>query len=144
MFMLSEEVKLTLVQAALVTGLTDPDSSRVDMAGYDGVMFIGILGAITATGTVTMVAKQADTDIVGAALSGATVAADSADDDKLFVIDIAKPTKRFLGTTLTRDVANSAYGGTIAVQYTARSKPTAQDAAQMAASLVRLVSPDES
>ncbi|MDX9861657.1 MAG: hypothetical protein RBS99_12150, partial [Rhodospirillales bacterium] len=84
---LSEEIKLTLVQAGLADGQTDPDSSSVDMAGFDGVMFIGIVGTITGAGTVTLTAEQSSDDGVAdafAALTGASVVATAAaESDKL-------------------------------------------------------------
>ena len=141
--MLSEDIKLTLVQEPLADGQTDPDSDRVDMSGYDGVLFVGILGTIADTGTVTLTAKQAATDIVGTALTDGSVEAAADDDDKLLVIDIFRPTKRYVGTTLTRGTANSVYGGTLAIQYKARSRPTTQAAAQLAAAMAQLVSPAE-
>ncbi len=142
--MLNEEIKMTLVQAGLADGQTDPVSSRVDMTGYDGVMFVCLLGTITATGTVTMVVKQAATDIEGDALSGASVAADATDSDKLLAIDIMRPTDRYLGVVLTRATANSIIGGVLAIQYKARDKAIAQVAGTMAATLVALVTPAES
>lgn len=143
MELLNEGTKWTLVQAALADGQTDPDSTRVDMRGWDGVCFVCILGAITATGTVTMVAKQAATDIVGDALSGASVAAADDDDDKLLIIDIFRPKDRYLGVTLTRATANSVIGGVLAIQYRGKSLPTTQATGTMAATVVSLVSPAE-
>ncbi len=143
MNLLNEEIKLTNVLGYQADGQADPDSARVDMQGFDGVMFICSLGTITATGTVTMVAKQAATDIVGDALSGASVAAAADDDDKLLVIDIFRPTDRYLGVSLTLAVANSIIGGVMAIQYSARTKPTTHDSASMAAAAVELVTPAE-
>lgn len=146
---LSEEIKLTLVQAALADGQTDPDSSAVDMAGFDGVMFVGIVGTITGAGTLDLTVQQSD-DEAGApdaynALSGATAQATGAggDSDKLLVIDVDQPSKRYLRTNLTRAAANSIWGGTLAIQYKARSKPTATAVAQLAASIVQVHRPAE-
>jgi len=142
---LSDDVKLTVVQAGLADGQSDPDSDRVDMAGYDGVMFVCQVGTITGSGTVTMAAKQAATDAVGDALSGASVVATAAaDSDKLLVIDIFRPTDRYVGVTLTRATANSVIGGVVAIQYRAKAKPTTHDSDSMAADAVTLVSPAES
>jgi len=143
MNLLNEGIKLTRVLAYQADGQGDPDSSRVDMSGFDGVMFICELGTIDGGGTVTMVAKQAATDIVGDALSGASVAAADDDDNKLLAIDIFRPTDRYLGVSLTRAVANSVIGGVTALQYHARTKPTTHTSASMAAAAVALVSPAE-
>jgi uncharacterized membrane protein YebE (DUF533 family) len=141
---LSEEIKFTLVQAAIADGQTDPDSSSVDMEGFDGVMFVGICGTITGSGTITMAAEQSADDSTFNALTGASaVATAAADSDKLLVLDIDKPLDRYVRTALTRAVANSVYGGTVAIQYKARGKPTATAAAQLAAAIVRSATPAE-
>lgn len=145
MNLLNEEIKITRVVDYQADGQGDPDSDRVDMAGFDGVMFICEIGTITGSGTVTMVAKQAATDAVGDALSGASVeASGSADSDKNLVIDIFRPGDRYLGVSLTRATANSIIGGVTAMQYHARNKPTTHDSSSMAADAVGLVSPAES
>ncbi len=145
MELLSEQFKLTQIQAGLADGQSDPNSSRVDMAGYDGVLFLCGIGTITGSGTVLMTAKQAATDIAGDALSGATAQADtSTDGDKVLMIDIFRPKDRYLGVTLTRAVANSVIGGVWALQYRSQDKrPLTQDSSSLAASLVKLVSPAE-
>lgn len=141
---LLENCKVTVVQAPLADGQSDPDSARVDMSGWDGVVFLCTMGAITGAGTCTMVAKQATTDIVGAALSGASVVAStSADSDMVIGIDIYRPTKRYLGVSLTRETAGSVVGGVLAIQYRGRSAPVTQPTASWAAPLVTLVTPAE-
>ena len=141
---LSENVKLTLVQAALADGQTDPDSSSVDMSGFDGVMFVGVVGTITGSGTATLTAEQSSDDSTFNALSGASaVATAAADSDKLLVIDIDKPVDRYVRTALTRATANSIWGGTLAIQYKAGSKPTTTAAAQLADTIDQLKSPAE-
>jgi len=142
---LSDEVKMSIVQAALADGQTDPDSSSVDMKGFDGVMFVGIVGTITGSGTVTMAAEQSSDDVTFNALSGASAQASAAaDSDLLLAVDVFKPADRYVRTALTRATANSVWGGTIAIQYKARSKPVAQAAAQFAATLVQVTTPAES
>ena len=141
---LTEDVKLTLVQAGLADGQTDPDSSSVDMSGFDGVLFVGIVGTITGSGTVTMIAAQSSDDSTFNTLSGASVVATAAaDSDKLLVIDIQRPVDRYVRTSLTRATANSIYGGTLAIQYKARSKATATAAAQLADTIDQLTAPAE-
>jgi len=140
---LCKEVKCTLVQVALADGATDPDSDSVDMEGFDGVMFLGIVGTIAATGTVTLAAEQSSDDSTFNALSGISAEAGAADDDKFLLLDVYRPTDRYVRTALTRGTADSVYGGTIAIQYKARKKPTVQDASTLAAQVLG-ISPDES
>jgi len=145
MFYLSDEFKATIVQAGLADGQTDPDSTAVDMAGFDGVVFIGVIGTITGTGTVTLAAAQSSDNSTFNALSGGSDAASgSADSDKLLMVDVYKPADRYVRTTLTRATANSVYGGTIALQYRARSKPTTHTAASLAGTPVQVTTPAES
>ena len=145
MELLTQGTKVTLIQAALADGATDPDSDRVDMAGFDGVTFICVVGTITGTGTVSMQVKQAATDIAGDALSGCVAQADlAADSDKLLIVDVMKPTDRYLGVTLTRGTANSVIGGVIAIQYQAKHKPTTHTAATLADAVDQAVTPAES
>ena len=141
---LSDDVKITRVIDALADGQGTTTSSNVDMAGYDGVVFVCLIGDVTATGTVTMTATQAATDTTGDALSGMSAAADSDDDDLLLAIDIQKPADRYLGVSLVRAVANSVVGGVIALQYKARSLPVTQPTtAGFAATVVQGATPDE-
>jgi len=141
---LIEEIKPVPVLGYQATGQTDPDSAVVDMQGYDGVMFVLHLGAVDATGTITMAAKQAATSIVGDALSGASVAGDAADDDKLLVLDVLRPTDRYLSVTITRAVADSVINGVVAFLYKARDLPVAVDTDNLGATPVTVVTPDES
>ena len=59
---LSKDVKVTLVQAPLADGQTDPDSGSVDMRGFEGVMFLGIVGTVTGSGTASL--KAVDTTLI--------------------------------------------------------------------------------
>jgi hypothetical protein len=139
---LSQELVVDLVQAALADGATDPDSTAVDMAGYDGVMFIGICGTITGSGTCTLAASQSSDNAVAddfSAISGASaVATSSTKSDKILVVDVLYPAKRYVRTTLTRAVANSVWGGTLALRYCAKNKPTTFTAAALAAAIAQV------
>jgi hypothetical protein len=141
---LSKQVKVALVQAPLADGQTDPDSTAVDMAGFDGVVFIGITGTITGNGTVSLKASQSSNNSDFNDLSGmvATTVA-TADDDSFLILDVYQPTDRYVRTTLSRAVDNSVYGGTIAIQYGAEVKPTVHDATTLAVAAVLGLAPAE-
>lgn len=135
-FFMSERCKVLLIQAPLADGQTDPDSSVIDMAadgGWDGCLFVGVLGAITGSGTVELQVKAADTETVGSAITGAVdTASGSGDSNKLLLVDVLQPAKRYLSSTLTRATANSVYGGTLAILYRGKVLPIAQLAAMLA------------
>lgn len=142
---LSEDVKVSLIQAPQDDGQGDPTSTSVDMAGWDGCLFVGIVGVITTTGTVLLAVQQSADNVNFNALVGATAQADlAADSDKMLMIDVQNPTDRYLNTLLTRAAANSIYGGTIAIQYRGKNLPCTQPAAMLAAALVKLFAPAES
>lgn len=139
---LSKQLVIDVVQAALADGQTDPDSASVDMAGYDGVMFVGIPNTITGSGTAKIAAAQSSDNGVGdgfSAIAGAEAeAVGSADSNKLVIVDVLYPTKRYVRTTLTRAVANSVWGGTLAIRYCAKDKPTTFTAAALAAAIAQV------
>jgi hypothetical protein len=101
-------------QVAALTTITSP---RFDMAGYDGVLFLVQMGTITATGTATITAHQAATDIDGAALTGASVAVADTDDDSLFAIDLRNPNERYVQVQIARATANSEIEYAVAIGY---------------------------
>jgi len=140
---LSKNVKVTLVQAPLADGQTDPDSSAVDMQGFEGVMFVGIVGTVTGSGTASLKAAQSSDNSSFSDLSGVVATGSAGGSDKFFVLDVYRPLDRYVRTTLTRAVANSIYGGTIAIQYGAHKRPTVHDAATLAAAAILGISPSE-
>ena len=140
---LSKNVKVTLVQAPLADGQTDPDSSAVDMQGFEGVLFVGIVGTVTGAGTASLKAAQSSDNVNFNDLAGAVASGAAGGSDKFIVLDVYRPLDRYVRTTLTRAVANSIYGGTIAIQYGAHKKPTVHDAATLAAAAILGVSPSE-
>lgn len=117
------------VQNAAVANTTTIKSSRVDMQaeGADGILFICAMGAINATGTVALKAAQAATDIDGVEL--ASLAADwvAADDNKIGIIDLVRPSKRWVQAWVERGTASSVVDAVIAIPYRLRGPgmPTA-------------------
>jgi len=140
---LSKHVKISLVQNYLADGATDPNSDSVDMSGFDGVTYVGIIGAQDATATAEIKAQQSDDDITFNDLSGAVAISPVDSDNKFLVLDVYRPLKRFVRTVLTRGgTTNSEWGGTIAIQYMGSKKPTAHDAVKLAAETLS-ISPTE-
>jgi hypothetical protein len=76
---LSKNVKVTLVQAPLADGQTDPDSAAVDMEGFEGVMFVGVLGTVTDGGTAALKAAQSSDKVNFNDLSGVVATGDASD-----------------------------------------------------------------
>lgn len=114
------------VANSAVAAQTDVNSSRVDMAGFDGVLFLVLVGTVDATGTVTATAGQSPTDALGTRLPSSAVSLGAADDNKILVLDVRRPDERFVDCQVDRDVANSVIDGILAIPYAVREAPADQ------------------
>lgn len=129
-----------ITTTAGAAGASAINGATVDMLGYAGVLITVTFGAIV-TGAVTSVKVQQDNDpAMGTAAdllgSGQTVL-DSA-DDTLVMIDIAKPTKRYIRLVVSRATQNATVGAANYLLYGGRTRPATQTAA-----IERFVSPAE-
>src|SRR5690606_20784853 len=95
---LSKNVKITRVSNAVAAGTTDVNSSVVDMANFEGVLFVVAFGAITAGAVTSILAQQGAasnlSDAAALANSGVAVADD--DDNQIFYLDIYRPQERYV------------------------------------------------
>jgi hypothetical protein len=135
---LLKDVKITVVEAAAAAGTSTLTTDVLDMSGYEGVMFIAMLGDVTDTSVLTLTVKgnsanstSSPTPVTQKASDAFTASATSA-DSKVIVVDVFKPTLRYQFAELSRATANAVVGGIIAIQYCARVKPTSQDASVIA------------
>jgi hypothetical protein len=121
---------------------TDSNSDRLDMANWDGVIFILPLTDSVATGVATLTIEQntADSDSGMAALSGATATATCTVNDDLnntlLIVEVYKPRERYVQGVATSATANIAFGNMIAIQYRGRKGPVTQPASVQASTLV--------
>lgn len=118
---LSEEVKITTV-APVATGTTTITGTAIDMAGYDGALFIVRLGSPAANNNLRI--QQCDTVGGSYADLAGTKVGDHATDNPL-VVDVLRPREQFLkyqvarGTTSTIDIVTI-------IQYRARNRTVSQ------------------
>lgn len=122
---LADSVKITKVAAETAAGTSTINSAVVDMAGYDGCLFLTHAGAITAGGVQSLKVQQDTAVGMGAAAdllgTGLTVADD--DDNQAFWLDVKRPRERYLRLVISRATQNSAWGAIWAIQYRGRSLP---------------------
>jgi len=135
---LSKNCKITVVAAAAVAATTDVTTDVLDMSGYDGVMFIALTGDVTSGSKLTLTAKansanstSSPTPVTQKATTEVTAGATDS-DSKAIVVDVYKPTLRYVFAVLARTTQNAVVGGVIAIQYKAKAKPTTQDATVIA------------
>lgn len=138
---LLKNVKVTPVAASAAAAQTEVLTSVLDMSGYDGVMFIALLGDVTATSVLTLTAKgntasstSSPTPVTQIATAAFTAGASDA-DDKALIVDVYDPVLRYVFASLTRTTANAVVNGIIAIQYKAEYKPTTQAATVIASNM---------
>jgi hypothetical protein len=131
MSQLSNNTKLIRVLNAVAAGTTVQTSSAVDMAGFEGVRFIISLGVGSASSVGQIKASQGLTsggsfsDIAG---SLGTAFTPTTDDNKVWVLDIYRPTKRFVKCIVNRAAGNTVIDSVVAELYEPRNFPTTDDA----------------
>ena len=118
-------------------GATDLEGVNVvDMQGYEGMVYVGIIDTVTASGELQMYASYSDststTDMVDdtGTCVGSTAATTTTDyDDKLLVLDISKPLKRYMSVHVDKGTQNSEIR-VIGIQYGAHLGPVTQSTEQ--------------
>jgi len=135
---LSKEVKITVVSPAATAATTAIDSDILDMSGYEGVMFIALLGDITSGCVLTLNAKSNSANSltvpspVTQASATYTDGSGTTADSKALMVDVYRPGLRYVFANLTRTTQNAVIGGIIAIQYSAHNRPTTQAASVLA------------
>lgn len=101
-----ENSKWSLGHAPAAAGQTTLNGTSCDMAGYEEVTAVISLGAITATGTVTVTLEDSADNSSFAAITGASVAAADDDDNKLLILGTFRP-RRYVRSVIARATADS-------------------------------------
>lgn len=108
---------------------TAVEGASVDMAGKIGVRFTAALGDVTTGSVLGLKAQYRDDsndaweDIVGAV---AFTAGASDADNKLLILDVVRPVKRYVRAYLTRTTANAVVDGIFADVYGDYWQPVTQ------------------
>jgi cytochrome c-type biogenesis protein CcmH/NrfF len=118
-------VKTTRVMNAVAAGTTLQTGTTLDMQGFEGVMFTALFGTLTASAVTGIKVQQGSaSDMSDAAdLLGSALAIPEADNNKMLITEIYKPTKRYVRCLVTRGTANAVIDGVIAQQFGARVEP---------------------
>jgi hypothetical protein len=141
---LLKNVKISRSHNAVVAGTSNQDGTNIiDMAGFEGCLFVAALGTAT-TGHLTSIVVQGspNSDMSSAVTyttSQTTNAIDAA-SNKLIVTDIFRPAHRYIRARINRGTANCVIDGCIAIQYGAKVSPPTQ--ATHVDQAVQTVSPD--
>ena len=130
---LLKAAKIDKVLVATAAGTSDTLSGDIlDLQDCDSVMGVAILGDVTATAVLTLKAYTGDnsalTDGAYETVTASVTASETSADDKLLILDVVKPGKRYCRFDLVRATANAVVDGIIGVRYNFRTIPTTQPA----------------
>jgi len=128
---LSKHVKVTQLLGYFAAGQTTRKGAVLDMAGYEGCMFIFSFGTILNTGTIACDINGNTTNATGGTklAGGAThtvTTTTAALTESAIVVDLYQPdpaTSRYVEPMITLGVANTLILGIVAIQYNGKKKP---------------------
>jgi len=126
-FIKNNDVRMAL--APVATGTSAVSTAIIDTNGYTGVTFITTATANVATAVLGMVVEQSDANSTAgmSALAGASATATGTSQndlkDKIMIVEVDKPLKRYVQATFARTVAASTLGATIAVLHGVKKAP---------------------
>lgn len=128
---LSDNVKIDQILGYYAAGMTKRTSDILDMAGYEGVVFVAGLGTLIEAGTVDVYPEQNTSnstvgmaEIAGTAAYTVTAAA-AALTKSCIIVDVYKPQERYLQCNITPAAQNAVILGIVAIRYGAGMKPDA-------------------
>jgi len=143
--MSSQNLKITPVLGYFAAGTTKRVSSIIDMDGFDGVVFVGVLGTTIEAGTVDVFVEQHTLNQTSgmARVATTTVYTVPATPAALtsIQVDVFKPKERYLQANITPAVQNAVICGMVAIQYKGHNCPVVNEATVVKST--RLVSPAE-
>ena len=113
-------------EGAGMTAITP--TAGVDCANFQECTFIVGFEAIVATGVQSIKVQQSDDDSTYADLAGSSISIADDGDNKLYIVSIKEPRKRYLKCIVSRATANSTVNGIFAILSGARKKPVTEDA----------------
>lgn len=128
---LLERTRWDRVSAGVVAGTSDVTSATVDMAvdnGYRGVQFCVPFGVITSGAVTTVKVQESADDSNWADLAGTSITVADTDDDKMVLIDIYRPGKRYIRCIVDRGTQNAVVDGIFALLYENNMEPVSQSA----------------
>jgi len=139
-FLEGNKITQVITPTAGAAGTTDINGTGVDMKDYDEVSFLVTFGTITGSAVTSVHAEQSADDSTYNDLEGTNQTVADTDDGDTFVVDIIKPTDRYVRVVVDRATQNAVVANGLAVQSRAKALVVSQ------ASTVNsetFVSPDE-
>ena len=121
---LSKNSKLIKVLDSQATGTTTLTTSTIDTSGFSGVMIFGKIASVNAGNYAKARQGAASNMSDGADLAGSKIV--PGNDGDSFLIDIQRPTKRYVDAQIVRGGLTTITGDVYALLYGPRKSPTTQ------------------
>jgi hypothetical protein len=104
------------------------EGTILDMSGYEGVLVIVRMGAITAGAATSIKMQQGAAAAMGDAadLEGTSQTVGDGDDGEIFYIDLYKPTERYVRLYVSRGTQDAAVASAEYIQYGPKAAPVTQ------------------
>lgn len=129
---LLNRTKQILCKTAVSAGTTDiTDATAVDTSGFNGVMFLFAFGTITSGAVTTVKAAGLDTSSPTTTtddLAGTSITVADTYDDTIVVMDIYRPTTRYVRPWVDRGTQNAVVNSIVAILYDPIKTPVTADA----------------
>jgi hypothetical protein len=140
---LLKDTKITRVENAAAAGTTDLKSTVLDMAGYENVCFVAILGDAT-SGSVLELKVYGNTADSDSSPTPVELTSDSCQytagasdaDNKMLIVDVVRPAYRYVFSEICIDTQNCALDAVLAVQYNGDELPITQGSTVLASALI--------
>lgn len=126
---LLNNVEFVVVEAAAAAAQSALTTDTIDMAGWTGVVFVAHLGDVSDGSVLGLTAYDSDEsnanfDDLEDPLAFTAGASDA--DNKLLILDVVRPERRYVRCVLSRTTANAIVGGIIGIKYGPLHTPVTQ------------------
>jgi hypothetical protein len=120
------KISTAITPTAGAAGTSDINGSTLDMEGYESVLVIVRMGAITGSAVTSIKMQQgAASNLSDAAdLEGTAQTVADDDDDETFYIDLHQPAERYVRLVVDRGTQNAVVASANYIQYNGSVFPT--------------------
>lgn len=126
---LASNIKISWVKALIASSdSTDGNTAILDMAGFDGVVFVTPVTTATAGSVVALTVEEntANSDSGMTAIAGAVATKTSPANGTLLVVDVYRPREQYVQGVITSATQAATFDATIAIQYKGSKLPIAE------------------
>jgi len=124
---ITRNVQIIPVSSAYTAGTTMVTTTILDMSGWEGVAWVASFGALTTAATNFIKAQQGSSSSMGdAADLTATAVYVNDQDDSAVILDLYRPTDRYVRCVVARSATAQAVQSVFAIKYRAANAPITQ------------------